>query len=106
MKTGVILYSNNPETAWNAFRYANFAVKAGDQAKVFLMGGGAEAESLDAQSFPVAARMKDFTAAGGQIPACGTCLKPRGSSPTAICPLESLKDMRSLVRESDRILTF
>ncbi len=47
MKTGIIIYSNDPETVWNAFRFGNFSLKAGDTVKVFLTGRGVEAESLD-----------------------------------------------------------
>jgi uncharacterized protein involved in oxidation of intracellular sulfur len=36
MKTGVIIYSNDPETVWNAFRYGNFAIKEGNEVKVFF----------------------------------------------------------------------
>ncbi len=34
MKLGVIVYSNDSETIWNAFRLGNFAQAMGDQAKV------------------------------------------------------------------------
>ena len=45
MKIGIIIYSNDPETVWNAFRYANFAIKEGNEVKVFLTGKGVKAES-------------------------------------------------------------
>jgi len=67
MEIGIIIYSNDPETAWNAFRYGNFALKAGDAIKVFLIGKGVEAESLDMGKYPVTMQMKEFIAAGGQI---------------------------------------
>jgi hypothetical protein len=40
MKLGIILQSNNPEHAWNAFRLGITALKAGNQAEVFLMSEG------------------------------------------------------------------
>ena len=67
MEIGIIIYSNDPETAWNAFRYGNFALKAGDAIKVFLIGKGVEAESLDMGKYPVTMQMKEFIAAGGKI---------------------------------------
>jgi uncharacterized protein involved in oxidation of intracellular sulfur len=36
MKTGIIIYSNDPEPVWNAFRYANSALKECDEVKVFF----------------------------------------------------------------------
>lgn len=35
MKLGVIVYSNDPETAWNAFRFGNYALKADDEVNAF-----------------------------------------------------------------------
>jgi uncharacterized protein involved in oxidation of intracellular sulfur len=106
MKIGVIIYSNDPETVWNAFRYGNFALKAGDEVKAFLAGRGVEAESLDTEKFSVTQQMKDFLAAGGSILSCGSCLKLREASPTAVCPLGGLKDMHAIVKDSDRVMTF
>lgn len=106
MKIGIIIYSNDPETVWNAFRYGNFALTAGEEVKTFLTGRGVEAESLDTEKFPIARQMRDFLTAGGSILSCGTCLKLRGSSPTEVCPLGGMKDMHALIKESDRIITF
>ncbi|MBI5204901.1 MAG: DsrE family protein [Nitrospirae bacterium] len=106
MKIGIVIYSNDTETVWNAFRYGNFAIKEGDEVKVFLTGKGVEAESLDTEKFSVTQQMKDFVKGGGTILACGTCLKVRNQSATDICPLSTMKDMYALVKESDRVLTF
>jgi len=53
MKIGIIIYSDDAETVWNAFRFGNFSLKVGDMAKVFLMGKGVECESLDTDKFKV-----------------------------------------------------
>jgi uncharacterized protein involved in oxidation of intracellular sulfur len=106
MKIGIIISSNDAETVWNAFRYGNFALKEGDAAKIFLMGKGVEAESLDTEKFAVTQQMKDFVKAGGKIFACGTCLKVRNTGATDMCPLAGLKDMHAIIKESDRVLTF
>ena len=37
MKLGIIISQTNPETNWNAFRLANFAIKEGDEVKIFLV---------------------------------------------------------------------
>jgi len=47
VKIGIIIYSNDPETVWNAFRLGNYAIKEGDEVKAFLSGKGVESESID-----------------------------------------------------------
>lgn len=106
MKLGIVIYSNDPETVWNAFRYGAFAVKEGDQVKVFLTGKGVEAESLDTETFAVTQQMKGFVEEGGKIYACGTCLKLRDAGPTDLLPLAGMKDLRAIIAESDRLITF
>lgn len=106
MKIGIIIYSNDSETVWNAFRYGNFAIKEGDEVKIFLTGKGVEAESLNTEKFAVTQQMNDFVKAGGKISACGTCLKIRNAGATDICPIAGLKDMHAMVKESDRVVTF
>ena len=106
MKIGIIIYSNDPETVWNAFRYGNFAIKEGNEVKVFLTGKGVEAESIDTENFLVTQQIKDFVVGGGKIFACGTCLKIRNTAASDICPLSTMKDMHAIVMESDRVVTF
>jgi uncharacterized protein involved in oxidation of intracellular sulfur len=106
MNIGIIIHTNEPESVWNAFRYGNFALKDGDGVKIFLLGRGVEAETLDTDKFMVNRQMKDYVKAGGKIFACGTCLKLRNAGPTDVCPLASLKDMHAIIRESDRLVTF
>ena len=102
-----MIYSNDPETVWNAFRFANHAIKHyGDEVRVFLLGRGVEAESLDTGAFKVTEQMGVFVAAGGTILACGTCLKLRQSGGSGMCPVSTMHDLHRLVAESDRVLTF
>ena len=42
MKLGIVIYSNDPETVWNAFRFGNFSRKQGDEVKIFLLAKGVE----------------------------------------------------------------
>lgn len=45
MKLGLVIYSNDPEPVWNAFRFGNHAIKQHqDEVQVFLLGKGVEAE--------------------------------------------------------------
>lgn len=106
MKLGIVIYSNVPETVWNAFRLATFSCKQGDTVSVFLLGMGVEAEMLKSEKFDVIAQMRSFSAAGGSILACGTCLKIRQSEGSDICPVSTMHDLYELIRDSDKILTF
>ncbi|HYA87665.1 MAG TPA: sulfur reduction protein DsrE [Nitrospirota bacterium] len=74
MKVGIVIYSNDPETVWNAFRFGNYAVKEGETVQVFLIGKGVESESLDTWAFKITGQMRSFVEGGGAIAACETCL--------------------------------
>lgn len=106
MKIGIIVYSTDSETVWNAFRLGVFALKQGDQVKVFLLAKGVECEKLNAEHFNVTEQMQAFIDNGGEILACGSCLKLRHSGGTELCPLSTMKDLYDIVKESDKILTF
>jgi len=106
MRIGIILYSADSETVWNAFRLANFALKEGDEAKVFLLAKGVECESLDTDKFKVTEQMRSLIDNGGEILACGTCLRLRHSEGSETCPLSTMKDLYDLIKESDKIVTF
>jgi uncharacterized protein involved in oxidation of intracellular sulfur len=106
MKLGLVVYSNDAETVWNAFRLGVFALKQGDTVGAFLLAKGVEAESLDTDKFKITEQMHAFVDGGGKILACGTCLKIRQSEGSELCPLSTMKDLHELVRDSDRVLTF
>jgi len=40
MKIGIVLSTNEPEAAWNSFRFGVTSLKAGHEVKVFLMNKG------------------------------------------------------------------
>ncbi len=105
MKIGIVISSNDPETVWNAFRFANFSAEAGESVKVFLIGKGVEAERIESERFDVKEQMRKFIENGGQIYACGTCLRMRDME-LDICPISTMKDLYEIVKESDRVLTF
>jgi uncharacterized protein involved in oxidation of intracellular sulfur len=106
MKLGIVIHSNDAETVWNAFRLGVFAVAEGDSVKVFLLARGVEAEGLDTEKFRVTEQMSALVDAGGEILACGTCLKIRQSEGSELCPLSTMKDLYEVVRDSDRVVTF
>ncbi|MCE5329961.1 DsrE family protein [bacterium] len=105
MKLGIVVYSSDPETVWNAFRLGVFSLKQKDTVKVFLLAKGVEAESLDNDKFKVTEQMQEFVDNGGEILACGTCLKIRNSEGSEMCPLSTMNDLYQLIKESDRVVS-
>ena len=106
MNLGLVIYSDQAETVWNAFRLGVFALSNKDHVKAFLLGQGVEAENLNTDKFNVTEQMNAFVDKGGEILACGTCLEIRQSGGSDLCPLATMKDLYELVQESDRVLTF
>ena len=106
MKLGIVVYSTDPETVWNAFRLGVFSLKQGDTVSVFLLAKGVECEKLNTDKFNVTEQMQSLVDGGGNILACGTCLKLRGSSGSELCPLSTMKDLYELIRDSDKVVTF
>lgn len=106
MKFGIILETNEYEKAWNAFRFAATAKKQGHETKVFLMGEAVECETLTHQQFDVAGQLKEFIGAGGEILACGTCLKSRMMEGSEACPISTMIDCVKLVEWADKVITF
>ena len=106
MKLGVVIYSDHPETVWNACRLANFSLNKGDQVKVFLMAKGVEASSLSSKQYNIKELLEKFINNNGIIYACGTCLKIRSQKSTEICPMSSMNDLYDIINESDKIISF
>jgi uncharacterized protein involved in oxidation of intracellular sulfur len=106
VKLGIVISSSDAETAWNAFRFGAFFLGKGNLVRVFLLGKGVESETLDTERFKVSQQMKSFVAQGGEILACGTCLKIRQEEGSELCPISTMDDLYELVHDSDRVLTF
>ena len=105
MKLGIVVYSTDSETVWNGFRLGNFALKKGDSVKAFLLASGVEAENLPSDTFNVKEQMQAFLDNGGEILACGTCLKIRNSEGTELCPMSTMADLYELINESDKVIS-
>lgn len=106
MKFGIILETKEYEKAWNAFRFAVTSKKQGHEVKVFLMGEAVECEGLVHEKYNVDGQLKMFLAEGGEIMACGTCLKSRQLKGTEACPLSNMVDCINMVVWADRVITF
>ena len=106
MKIGIIISSNAAETCWNALRYANFAIGQEDEVKIFFMGKGVEYQKVSTDKFNTIEQAKKFMQSGGKILACGTCIKARNQEGTEMCPINTMKDMYEIIKESDKVVTF
>ncbi|MHB1050258.1 MAG: DsrE/DsrF/TusD sulfur relay family protein [Bacteroidota bacterium] len=106
MKYGIILETKEYEKAWNAFRFAVTAKKRGHEVKVFLMGEAVECEGLTHEKYNVDAQLRAFVDAGGELLACGTCLKSRQLDEKTACPISTMVDCVEMVEWADRVITF
>jgi uncharacterized protein involved in oxidation of intracellular sulfur len=106
MKLGVVISSNDAETCWNAIRYANFALGQEDEVKIFFMGKGVEYQNIGNDKFNTIEQVENFARSGGKIYACGSCIKLRNQGGTEMCPINTMKDMYDIVKESDKVVTF
>lgn len=77
MKIGLILSNTDPETVWNALRFANTAILDDHQVKIFLLGQAVEIESIKSDKFNVKEQLDKLNHLGGTMLACGTCIKSR-----------------------------
>ncbi len=105
MKLGIIIYSQDPEAVWNAFRLGVFALGQGDKVNIFLLANGVDCQSLDSVKFKITEQIKLFSDKGGSILACGTCLKLRHKDGSELCPLSTMKDLYQIIKESDKIIS-
>lgn len=106
MKIGIILETKEYEKAWNAFRFAVTSAKMGHEVKVFLMGEAVECEGLTHEKYDVSGQMQSFINAGGEMLACGTCLRSRNLPGSETCPVSTMIDCVNVVVWADKTVTF
>jgi len=106
MKIGIILETKDDEKAWNAFRFAVTSKKLGHEVKVFLMGEAVECEGLTHAKYNVDEQLKAFISVGGELLACGTCLKSRQLEDLTTCPVSTMVDCVNMVVWADKTVTF
>ena len=105
-KLGIVITQSDPETVFNVFRLANYALNQKEEVSIFLLGKGVDLEQIQDAKFKVREQAETFLKSGGKIMACGTCLKMRNSEGSVLCPVSTLKDLYELVKNSDRVVTF
>ena len=104
MKLGIIVNTKDPETAWNALRLGNEALSAGNEVKVFLLGSGVELTNINHETFDVPGVLKKFLDSGGNLLACGTCLKQRHQE-AGVCSFSTMSQLVALIDSSDKVVT-
>ncbi len=106
MKFGIIIETKEYEKAWNAFRFANASKNAGHIIKIFLMGEAVECETQVHEKFNVAEQLKTYVDSGGEVLACGTCIRSRKLEDSTACPISTMNDCIQMVEWADRVITF
>ncbi len=106
VKIGVLITTNDPESAWNAFRYCISAVQGGHAVRVYLLGKGVECEGITDAKFNVKEKMNEFATKGGTIGACEACLEFRSKGATELCPITHMKDLVDITVDSDKMISF
>ncbi len=107
MKVGIIIETKEYEKAWNAFRFALTARKQGNETRVFLMGEAVECEGLTHEKYNVDAQLRNYINSGGEILACGTCIRSRHlENSLEVCPVSTMADCVDMVAWADKTVTF
>jgi sulfur relay (sulfurtransferase) complex TusBCD TusD component (DsrE family) len=105
VKLGIVVYSGDAETVWNAFRLGSLALSNGDSVSVFLLAKGVEAEQLDTEAYPVSAKLVEFVSAGGKVMSCGTCLVARSLEASQYCRSATMGSLYELIKDSDKVIS-
>jgi hypothetical protein len=104
---GIVIYSNDVETVWNAMRFANYSKNAGDTVSIFLLGKGVELDVLVKTDENLKEQTDAFLEGGTTtILGCGTCLQSRKMDQPKVCKYSSMKDLYDLVRKNKIVITF
>jgi len=111
LKLAVIIYSNDAETVWNAFRLANSALGYDDEVTVFLLGKGVECVEIQSIKYDIKEQMDLYEEFGGKMIGCGVCCESRTDTMPLLqeeltCEMGSMQNLYALVNEADKVLTF
>jgi uncharacterized protein involved in oxidation of intracellular sulfur len=106
MKIGVLISTGDPETLWNAFRFANLCLNEMNDVTIFLNAKAVAYESADSEKFNIKEQAKAFVLAEGKLLACGKCLGFRELKENEFCGKGSQKDLYEMVVTSNRLICF
>lgn len=103
---GIVLYSNDVETVFNALRFANYSQEWDNQVQIFLLGKGVELEGLVNTNEDIKKQVDTFVGQGGVIMGCQTCFQSRKKDGSQICKVACIQDLYDLVKKNQIVLTF
>ena len=111
MKIALVVYSNEPEVIWNAFRLGTTSLTYDNEVTVFLLGSGVEAPTLGTLKFDVQEQLTLFRQEGGNLIGCGVCCEIRRDNMPLLeeqldCEIGSMQTLYGLIAEADKIITF
>jgi len=104
VKLGIIVNTNDPETAWNALRLGNEALNTGNEVSLFLLGSGVEIENIKDETFNIVGALEKFLNNGGNLLACGTCLGLRDQE-AGVCSISTMSELIEMISDSDKVVT-
>ena len=102
---GIIIYSNDVETVWNALRLANYSQEWGNAVTVYLLGKGVEVEGLMETNKDIKEQMQMFLDQSGTVLGCQTCFKNRNQN-SKICKVACIQDLYETAKKNKVVLTF
>lgn len=103
---GIVLNTNDAETVWNALRLATYAQGKGDVVVIFLLGKGVDGFQAKDSVFVLYPLKDKFVGNGGQIIACATCAKQRGTEEIGMCTIASMADLYQIIKRSKKVISF
>ena len=105
MKLGIIVNTNDAETAWNALRLSIEALDKDNEVSIFLLGSGVEIENIEDKTFDVTGALERFLRKGGNLLSCGTCLRLRDQE-ASVCSISTMPELLKMISDSDKVVTF
>ncbi|MDX1812596.1 MAG: DsrE family protein [Gammaproteobacteria bacterium] len=110
MKVSIIIYSNEDETVWNAFRFGVTSLIYDNKVDIFLLGKGVEALT-EGSLFDIQEQVNLFRENGGNLIGCGVCVENRKEEQPFLeellaCEMGSMQTLYEIVANSDKVLTF
>jgi len=67
MQVLLIVSSADAEIRWNAVRFGNFLLEAGEDVDIFLNGPGTDIYAGDCAAFPIREQLKVFSLSEGSV---------------------------------------
>jgi len=110
MKISIIIYSQDDETIWNAFRFGVTSLIYDNDVTIFLLGKGVEALN-ESSLYDIQEQVDLFRENGGEMIGCGVCVESRKEEQPYLeellsCEMGSMQTLYSLAIESDKTITF